>query len=81
MESRSENQPTPVVFLDGKWLVGGLIAYFQQQRQWLHEEDPGISPTLPPRCLDPGEIARFLGVPTQDLDWPGPGPTENRLGA
>lgn len=79
MDTENENQPTPVVFFDGKWLVGGLIAYFQQQRQKVHEQAPGISPALPHWCLDPGEIARFLGVPIQDLDSPSPGPTDNRL--
>ena len=72
MESEIEHQPTPVVFFDGKWLVGGLIAFFQEERQRLHEEVPGISPVLPAQCLDPELIAGFLGVSLVEMDWPGP---------
>lgn len=81
MESEIEHQPTPVVFFDGKWLVGGLIATFQQERQRLHEEVPGISPVLPAQCLEPERIASFLGVSLVEMDWPGPSlsPTQQAL--
>jgi excisionase family DNA binding protein len=61
----------PVVFAGGKWLVGGLVAYFHREHQRLRQTNPGLPPGLPPHCLDPLQIARFLGVSVEELDWPG----------
>ena len=62
----------PVVFAQGKWLVGGLIAYFHQERDRLRAVGFDLPPGLPPDRLDPVQIARFLGIRVEDMDWPGP---------
>lgn len=63
---------SPVVFSGGMWLVGGLVAYFQRERDRLREDGIELFPGLPPHCLDPVQIAHFLGIQVEDLDWPGP---------
>lgn len=66
------DQERPVVWQDGKWRIGGLAAYFNQEYQWLRQRIPTLPPYLPPHCLDPVQIARFLGANLDELDWKGP---------
>lgn len=62
---------SPSVWSDGQWRFGGLIAYFQSQLEILRAVDPSLPASLPPHCLDPVQIARLLGVPVEDFDYPG----------
>jgi excisionase family DNA binding protein len=62
----------PVVWANGKWRIGGLMTYFYQQHEWLRQRIPTLPTQLPPHCLDPVQIARFLGENLDDFDWKGP---------
>ncbi len=62
-----------VVQRDGKWLLDGLIMGFRRERELLHAVDPSVSPDLPPHLLDPVQIAYLLGIPSEEVDWPGIG--------
>ena len=61
-----------IVWADGKWRMGGLAAYFSQQYEWLRQRIPTLPSYLPPHCLDPIQLARFLGEDINDFDWKGP---------
>jgi len=62
---------SPSVWSDGQWRFGGLITYFQIQLEILRAVDPSLPASLLPHCLDPVQIARFLGVSVEDFDYPG----------
>lgn len=66
------DQGRPVVWADEKWRMGGLTAYFIEQYEWLRDRIPTLPPYLPPHCLDPAQIARFLDENLDDFDWKGP---------
>lgn len=66
------DQNRPVVWADGKWRIGGFVAYFYEEYEWLRQHIPTLPPYLPPQCLDPVQIARFFGESLDDFDWKGP---------
>lgn len=70
--SRTLDPSCPPVWVDGKWRVGGLVAFFQRLLEWLREVYPEAPLYLPPQCVDPVQIAHFLGESLDDFDWKGP---------
>lgn len=62
---------SPVVCSKGKWRLGGIIAYLHREYDWLRERIPHLPPHLPSHCVDPVQIARFLGEDIQDFDFQG----------
>lgn len=58
----------PVVCSEGKWHLGGLIAYLHREYKWLQERLPTLPPHLPSQCVDPVRIARFLGEDIRNFD-------------
>lgn len=61
----------PVVCSKGQWRLGGVIAYLHREYAWLRERIPALPPHLPSHCVDPVQIARFLGEDVQDFDFRG----------
>ncbi len=81
MEIEIEERFGPVIFDNGVWVVGGLIASFHREWERLRVKDDSLSTGLPAQCLDPVQIAEFLGVSVEEMDWPGPAasPTQEAL--
>lgn len=67
----SSKEIDPVVCSKGKWHFGGLIAYLHREYTWLRNQIPTLPPNLPSHCVDPKQIARFLGEDIQTFDWQG----------
>lgn len=61
----------PVVCSQGQWRLGGVIAYLHREYAWLRERIPALPPHLPAHCVDPTQIARFLGEDIRDFDYRG----------
>lgn len=66
------DQNRPVVWADGKWRIGGFVAYFHQEYEWLRQYLPSLPPYLPLQCVDPAQISRFFGISLDEFDWKGP---------
>ncbi len=61
----------PVVCSQGQWRLGGVIAYLHREYAWLRERIPALPPHLLAHCVDPTQIARFLGEDIRDFDYRG----------
>jgi hypothetical protein len=57
----------PVVWLDGKWRLGGFIAYFQEQWRLLRAIDSSLPFALPRHLLDQAQVARFFSIPLEEF--------------
>jgi excisionase family DNA binding protein len=66
-------QGRPVVQANGKWRLGGFVAYFQQEHEWLRQRIPDPPPYLPEQCVDPVQIAGFFGINLDEFDFKGSG--------
>lgn len=76
MNSDEQNlieQGRPVVQANGKWRLGGFVAYFQQEHEWLRQHIPDLPPYLPEQCVDPFQIAGFFGINLDEFDFKGSG--------
>ena len=69
---KSGHTLAPVICSEGKWRLGGLIAYLHREYTWLRERIPTLPQNLPSHCVDPLQIARFLGEDIRGFDWHGP---------
>lgn len=74
MEEQKEIEP--VVCSKGQWRLGGVIAYLHREYSWLRERIPALPPHLPAHCVDPIQIARFLGEDIRDFDFHGSNTSE-----
>lgn len=76
MNSDEQNlieQGRPIVQANGKWRLGGFVAYFQQEHEWLRQHIPDLPPYLPEQCVDPVQIAGFFGINLDEFDLKGSG--------
>jgi hypothetical protein len=56
---------------NGQWHYEGFVNLFQSVHEAMRSVDPSIPPGLPPHVLDPAVLARFFGIPLQDMNWQG----------
>jgi excisionase family DNA binding protein len=60
-----------VVGENGSWHYEGFVNLFQAVHEAMRAVDPTIPPGLQPHALDPVVVARFFGIPLEDLNWQG----------
>jgi hypothetical protein len=53
---------------NGKWLIGGLITFFEHFYDIMRAVDSSLDPRLPPQCFDPESIAILFRIPREEFE-------------